>query len=107
VTVQYFVDSKAKQLCFYLKAFWLGELPLEELELFFWDSMEEWGQIDYTLTQPYTPKERVFWHLLHQAHFWSEEKLKYDQYLVEELSNCVAFLEGKGMRPFDCVGIRP
>jgi len=107
VNVQEFVDSKAKQLCFYLRAFWQNELPIDELELFFWDCMEEWGQIDYTLTQPYTQKERVFWHLLHQVHYWGEEKLKHDQYLVDELTNCTKYLEGAGRCPLDCVGIRP
>ena len=107
MTVQEFVNKKAKQLCFYLRAFWHGELPIEEVELFFWDSMEEWGQIEYTFTQPYTPKERVFWHLLHQVHYWPEDKLAHDTYLIEELTNCVLFLEGKGLCPFDCVGIRP
>lgn len=56
-----------------------------------WDSMEEWGQIEYTFTQPYTPKERVFWHLLHQVHYWPEDKLAHDTYLIEELTNCVLF----------------
>ena len=93
MTVQEFVNKKAKQLCFYLRAFWHGELPIEEVELFFW--------------QPYTPKERVFWHLLHQVHYWPEDKLAHDTYLIEELTNCVLFLEGKGHCPFDCVGIRP
>ena len=107
MTVQTFVNKKAKQLCFYLRSFWQGELPIEEIELFFWDSMEKWGQIEYTFTQPYTYKERVFWHLLHQVHFWQEDKLRSDKYLVDELMNCVLFLEGKGHCPIDCVGIRP
>jgi hypothetical protein len=107
VNVQNFVDNKAKQLCFYLRAFWQGELPIEEIELFFWDSMEEWGQVECTLTQPYTQKERVFWHLLHQVHYWNEDKLTKDQFLVDELTNCVNFLEGLGHCPLDCVGIRP
>jgi hypothetical protein len=107
VNVQEFVDNKAKQLCFYLRAFWQDELPIEELELFFWDSMEEWGQIEFTLTQPYTQKERVFWHLLHQVHYWNEDKLRQDRFLVDELTNCVNFLEGLGHCPLDCVGVRP
>lgn len=105
--VKPFIDNKAKQLCFYLRAYWLGEIPYGEIELFFWDTLEEWCQVTDKFEHPYSQKERVFWHLLHQAHFWSEDKLKYDQYLVEELTNCVAFLEGKGMCPFDCIGIRP
>ncbi len=107
MTVISFIDEKAKQLCYYLRAFWQGDLPHTELELFFWDTLEEWSQVNYQLDQPYSQKERVFWHLLHQIHFWAEEKLAYDNYLVEELANCIVFLEGKGICPFDCVGIRP
>lgn len=107
MTVKDFVDAKSKQLCFYLNAFWNGGLPVEELELFFWDCMEEWGQVNCTLTQPYTQKERVFWHVLHQIHYWNEEKLKDDTILVDELRTCVKFLEDAGTCPIDCVGIRP
>lgn len=105
--VKAFINQKARQLCYYLRAFWQGDLPFQELELFFWDTMEEWGQVSYRLNQPYSQKERVFWHLLHQMHFWHEDKLMYDNYLVEELANCMLYLEGKGLCPFDCVGIRP
>ncbi len=107
MTVQEFVNQKAQQLSFYLKSFWQGEMPFKELELFFWDTMEEWGQIAYSLTQPYTQKERVFWHVLHQLQFWTEETLLKDQVLIDELKTCVLFLDGNGHCPFDCVGIRP
>lgn len=102
-----FVDTKAAQLCFYLRGFWQEEIPHTELEIFFWDTMEEWSLVDYQQDQPYTPKERVFWHVLHQLHYWSEEKLRHDPTMVNELSNCLVFLEGKGVCPLDCVGIRP
>lgn len=105
--VEPFIKHKAQQLCFYLRAFWEGELPFSELELFFWDTLEEWAQVEYSLEHPYSQRERVFWHLLHQTHYWPEEKLKYDNYLVEELTNCTLYLEGKGFCPFDCIGIRP
>ncbi len=102
-----FIESKARQLCFYLRAFWQGELPHSELELFFWDTMEEWGQVRNATKSPYSQRERVFWHLLHQIHYWPEEQLERDLYLKQELDNCVNFLDGKGFCPFDCVGIRP
>lgn len=107
VKVNSFINDKARQLCFYLRAFWQGDIAHSELELFFWDTLEEWGQVRYSLEQPYSQKERVFWHLLHQIHFWSEDKLMYDNYLVEELANCMLFLEGSGFCPIDCIGIRP
>ncbi|WP_408609409.1 hypothetical protein [Alteromonas pelagimontana] len=102
-----FIDTKSKQLCYYLHAFWDEKLAFREIEIFFWDTLEEWSQVEYNLTLPYTQQERVFWHLLHQLHYWPEEKLRSDTFLVEELTNCISFLEGKGICPFDCIGIRP
>lgn len=107
MNVDFFISQKAKQLCFYLRAFWQGELPFAEMELFFWDTMEEWSQINDRMASPYSTKERVFWHLLHQTHFWPQDKLMYDTFLIEELTNCVLYLEEKGMCPFDCIGVRP
>jgi hypothetical protein len=49
----------------------------------------------------------VFWHLLHQFHFWPEQKLISDPYLRSELATCLDYLEGAGQYPLDCVGIRP
>lgn len=107
MTVDVFITEKAKQLCYYLRAFWQGDLPFSEMDLFFWDTMEEWSQVKDRQASPYSAKERVFWHLLHQTHFWPEDKLMYDTYLIEELTNCVLYLEEKGICPFDCIGVRP
>ncbi len=102
-----FVDAKANQLCFYLRGFWQSIIPHSELDIFFWDTLEEWSLVNYDLDQPYTERERVFWHTLNQLHFWTEEKLKSDPLLIEELDRCLAFLEGKGICPLDCAGVRP
>lgn len=102
-----FLEEKTQQLSFYLRAFWEQAIDYRELELFFWDTLEEWSQVSYPLDYPYSSQERVFWHVLHQMHFWGEEKLRHDVYLLAELSNCILFLEGRGHCPFDCIGIRP
>lgn len=102
-----FVEKKAKQLCYYLRAFWRGELPHAELDLFFWDTMEEWGLLEPAIDANYSQRERVFWHLLHQVHFWPEEDLRQNLLLKEELHDCLYYLEGTGVCPQDCVGIRP
>lgn len=107
VNVTFFIDEKAKQLCYYLRGYWGSLIGYSELELFFWDVLEEWSQVDYHLEQPYTHKERVFWHLLHQIHYWDAHKLMYDNELIDELQACAGFLEGHGRCPIDCVGIRP
>lgn len=105
--VQSFIESKAKQLAFYVRGLWAKRIPYTEVELFFWDTLEEWAQVKASETEPYSQKERVFWHLLHQLHFWSEQKLVNDEYLRSELLTCLEYLEGDGQYPLDCIGIRP
>lgn len=102
-----FIDGKIKQICFYLRAFWQGDLPYSELQLFFWDTLEEWAHLTGDNLQPCLSRERVFWHVLHQCHFWPEKKLMSDPFLLEELTICLDFLDGTGTCPLDCVGIRP
>ena len=65
-----FIDVKSSQVCFFLQAFWHQDLPHRELQLFFWDTLEEWNQIKTITNLPYTRREQVFWHLLQQIHFW-------------------------------------
>lgn len=107
MTVHSFINRKASQLVYFVRAFWEGRIPYREVDLYFWDTMEEWSQVKDTLTQPCSQKERVFWHLLHQVHFWSEQKLLEDPYLRSELVTCLEYLEGEGQYPLDCVGVRP
>lgn len=105
--VEQFITRKAPQLAYYLRAFWARRIPYAEVDLYFWDTMEEWTQINACSHEPSSQKERVFWHLLHQLHFWDEKKLLEDPYLHSELEVCVDFLEGASQVPFDCVGVRP
>lgn len=107
VTVTDFINLKKSQLAYYVRAFWGRRIHYSELELYFWDTLEEWSIVKLTLDEPYSEKERVFWHLLHQIHYWPEHKLLHDQFLRGELLNCVECLEDKGNCPLDCVGIRP
>jgi hypothetical protein len=102
-----FVDNKARQLAFYTKAYFSHQIPYSEVDLYLWDTLEEWAHVSIKKEEPYTTKERVFWHLLHQISFWSENMLENDKYLRGELTNCSNYLEGAGRFPIDCVGIRP
>ena len=108
-TVEKFVDRKAKQLAFYVKAYLDHQINYAEVDLFFWDTMEEWAQIEQGKQLPYSKNEKVFWHLMHQIHFWPQQSLLHDSYLRGELETCVDFLQGAGQYPFpiDCIGIRP
>lgn len=107
VNVLNFIQRKSSQLPFYIRGFWDKKIPHSELDLFFWDTLEEWAQITDREGEPYSQRERVFWHLLHQVHYWPEQKLMSDPYLRSELVTCLDYLEGEGEYPLDCVGIRP
>ena len=103
-----FIDQKAPQLAFYVRGFWDRKIPFSELELFFWDTMEEWNQHKFQHDLPYSQKERVFWHVLHQTHYWPEQTLLTNQHLIDELSVCLTFLQDEASYcPLDCIGIRP
>ena len=106
--IEEFVDQKSQQLRFYLNAFWLGELPHQELEYYFWDTLEEWSLVNASPISPYSHKERVFCHIMYQIHFWSERELASNVCLGQELHNCLHYLSDEAHHyPFDCVGIRP
>jgi hypothetical protein len=107
VIVTEFIDLKRRQLAYYVRAFWSRRINYSELELYFWDTLEEWSIVKLRPNEPYTEKERVFWHLLHQLHYWPEHTLLHDQCLRGELMNCVECLEGTAAFPLDCVGVRP
>lgn len=108
-TVEKFIDSKAQQLAYYVQAYLEHRIKYTEVELFFWDTMEEWAQIEQGKQLPYSKNETVFWHLMHQIHFWPQYSLQHDEYLRGELATCVDYLQGEGRYPFpiDCIGIRP
>ncbi|MFT6328475.1 MAG: hypothetical protein ACJAYN_000400 [Bermanella sp.] len=105
--VQHFIDRKAKQLAFYMRSYWQDELPYAELECFLWDTFEEWSQVKNPQSQAYSHKERIFWHVLHQTHYWEEPLIRNDDCIKTQLLMCILCLEGQGLCPLDVVGIRP
>lgn len=106
--IEQFVNQKSQQLCFYMDAFWLGELPHQELQYYFWDTLEEWSLVNASPLLPYSHKERVFWHIMYQIHFWSELELHDNVCLRDELLTCLNYLSDEVKScPFDCVGVRP
>lgn len=92
-----------------MSGFLENSIPYTELDLFFWDTMEEWSLIKSGKQQPYERIEQVFWHVLHQIHYWPPKTLKQDSILRQELEMCIDFLEGDQAfpLPLDCIGIRP
>ena len=108
-TVNNFVQYKSKQLAYFVRGFLQHKIPYSELDLFFWDTMEEWTQIKKGKHLPYEKTEQVFWHVLHQVHYWPQRALIEDPYLRGELETCLDCLESEGKYPLplDCIGIRP
>lgn len=102
-----FIDEKSRQLVFYASRFLRGQLPHNELHLFIWDTLEEWAALSNRPLSPPAYQERVFWHLLHQLEYWPEQQLLHNKKLKRNLQLCLGFLAGKGLRPQNCVGLRP
>lgn len=102
-----FIQLKSKQLAFYVNAFVQRQIGHAELDMFIWDLLEEWSQVTVYRNEPYSDKERVFWHLIHQISFWSKEALETDNLLSSELKICANFISDEGCFPMDCIGIRP
>lgn len=107
MTAAGFIEQKTHQLIYYIRAFWRGELCYQEIDLFFWDTMEEWLAVTNRGQAPLCSQEQVFWHLMHQIHYWPQEQLVYDRSLREDLLKCIDYLENGEFRPFHCIGIRP
>ena len=106
--IEQFVNQKSQQICFYLNAFWSGDLPHQELQYYFWDTLEEWSLVNASPVLPYSHKEHVFWHIMYQIHFWPEIELHNNVCLCDELRGCLHYLSDEVQScPFDCLGVRP
>ena len=109
MTANAFIEQKYQALLYFIRGVYAGDIPHEELALFCWDILEEWVHYaSHTVKkEPYSLRERAFWHLLHQLHFWSSDKLLNDPFLRSEITTCIDCLEHKIHEPLDFVGIRP
>jgi hypothetical protein len=113
INAQRFLNIKTQQLAYFVRAFWNKRILYQELDLYFWDTMEEWSQVSQGESegenQPSSQRERVFWYVLHQLHFWPEHNLLNDPVLRCDLDLCVTYLECQKKYPFspDYVGARP
>lgn len=109
ISVQRFLNIKTQQLAYFVRAFWNKRILYQELDLYFWDTMEEWSQVSQGKSQPCSQQERVFWYVLHQLHFWPEHNLLNDPVLRDDLDLCVTYLECQQKYPLSAkyVGARP
>lgn len=101
-----FIENKARQLSYYADAFVWGSLPASEVNLYCWDTLEEWSQVAANDVQM-TPKESAFWYLLHQLVFSNSSEIKDCPKLRSEVDTCIDYLRGCGRYPDFCCGIRP
>ncbi|SIQ79613.1 hypothetical protein SAMN05421840_104158 [Shewanella morhuae] len=101
-----FIDNKAPQLACYGKAFLSGELDFHEVQLYLWDTLEEWQQLNST-GEAQSEIEKVFWHLLHSFNQWPDYAIRGNQYLRKQVNDCCDYLSLGGKMPQGCIGIRP
>lgn len=109
MTVDDFIDDKAPQLAKYGKAFLGEQLEFNEVQLYLWDTLEEW-QMYQSSGEVQTDLERVFWHLLHAFDRWPEWMLRGNRNLRQHINECCDYLSlGSlgGQPPQGCIGIRP
>lgn len=106
VNAQNFVETKAFQLSNYADAMLNGFLPDSEVNLYCWDTLEEWSQIK-SCSSALSHVESAFWYLLHQITFWNAGELRGCPNRKSEVSSCINFLRGQGSYPQCCCGVRP
>ncbi|EGM70909.1 MULTISPECIES: hypothetical protein [Shewanella] len=106
MTVVEFIDNKAPQLALYGKAFLSDELDFHEVQLYLWDTLEEWQQLVPT-GEAQTETEKVFWHVLHSFNKWPDWMIRGNHYLRKHIDDCCDFLSLGGRMPAGCIGIRP
>ena len=106
MTSNQFIDDKAPQLAFYGKAFLSNQLDFNEIQLYLWDTLEEWQMYDHQ-GDAQTDMERVFWHLLHAFDRWPSWAIRGNQFLRQQVDDCCDYLSIGGQIPQGCIGIRP
>lgn len=106
MTADDFIDIKAPQLAYYGKAFLTDQLDFNEIQLYLWDTLEEWQQI-CPQGDAQTDMEKVFWHLLHDFDKWPDWVIRGNRYLRQQIMDCCDYLSGNGHFPEGCIGVRP
>lgn len=106
VEAQRFINKKAFQLTNYADALVAGVIPATEVDLYCWDTIEEWSQFKPSSFHV-SPTESAFWYLLHQITFWNPKEIRTCPVLKSEVDSCIDFLRGDGIFPDFCSGVRP
>ena len=106
IEAQRFINTKAFQLTNYADALVAGDIPSTDVDLYCWDTIEEWSQLK-SPTFKVSPMESAFWYLLYQITFWNPKEIRTCPLLKSEVDSCIDFLRGDGVFPAFCSGVRP
>ena len=106
IDAQGFINKKAFQLSNYADALLAGIIPSTDVDLYCWDTIEEWSQLKSSSFKV-SNTESVFWYLLHQITFWNPKEIRTSPSLKSEVDSCIDFLRGDGVYPDFCSGVRP
>ncbi len=108
MTPEAFIKQKARQFVYFINQVLANSVPYNEIQLFTWDILEEWGRLDSDDTEDISSYERVFWHAFYVIQSIDEDMLGTDQHIRAELNECCLYLEMKrNTPPANCVGFRP
>nr|MCH1922579.1 hypothetical protein [Shewanella ferrihydritica] len=86
----------------YGKAFLSNELEFHEVQLYLWDTLEEW-QFLIPQSEAQSETEKVFWHLLNSFSKWTDWMIRGNQYLSKQIHDCCDFLSIGGQMPAGCI----
>jgi hypothetical protein len=102
-----FIDGKSTSLSHYLNLFLLQEINYRQLSQFLWETLQEWQQLAINDETIASCKEEVFWHLFFELDHPSSQQLPGNLSKIQLLSRSALFLQGQGLKPYGCIGIRP
>jgi len=102
-----FIDDKSDVLANYLDFFLMKKLSYAQLNHFLWETLREWDDLDIYDESTSSCKEQVFWFLLFELKSWSSQQIFSNKILRQQLHTGALFLQGQGVKPYNCIGIRP
>lgn len=102
-----FIDEKSDVLAKYLDFFLMRKLSYSQLNNFLWETLREWDDLAIFDESTDSCKEQVFWFLLFELKSWSSQQIFANRILRQKLHTGALFLQGQGVKPYNCIGIRP
>ena len=108
LTPELFIKQKAQQLVFFVNKLMIQAIPFNEVHMFSWDILEEWGKLETEEQMSINDFERVFWSLFYTIQFEAECDLINNKHLRLQINKCCNYLQDPSLAvPNGCVGVRP